>query len=384
MQRDCDQGDADRNGGSCPFVPGFGKVPPHLAGREGHQRAGLACLDSMHKGKPLHESLVMWGPRGNGKTAMLAWIESAARARGIQVVAHSAAEIETPEKLIARVSESAKWTDRIGGFSWKGFQRRARDREADSFDRILARRLRKAPLALLIDEAHTLDLSVGRTILSAVQRFATSDAQLLTVLAGTPGLPDRLGEMQVTFWERSQILPCDRLDERSASNAIRIPFESAGRTITGDALAQVVSASHGYPFFLQLWGKLLWESEGAAAKHVRSSDVDRVRTEFEALRNQLYGLRFRELRRLNLLLEAAAIAEAYGEAQELPGSEIERALEAKLIKQSGSQDEHSVSATIGRLEALGYIWDPGGERTGSYVRGIPSLMDFVLQRVQGS
>lgn len=315
---------------------------------------------------------------------MLAWIESAARARGIQVVAHSAAEIETPEKLIARVSESAKWTDRIGGFSWKGFQRRARDREADSFDRILARRLRKAPLALLIDEAHTLDLSVGRTILSAVQRFATSDAQLLTVLAGTPGLPDRLGEMQVTFWERSQILPCDRLDERSASNAIRIPFESAGRTITGDALAQVVSASHGYPFFLQLWGKLLWESEGAAAKHVRSSDVDRVRTEFEALRNQLYGLRFRELRRLNLLLEAAAIAEAYGEAQELPGSEIERALEAKLIKQSGSQDEHSVSATIGRLEALGYIWDPGGERTGSYVRGIPSLMDFVLQRVQGS
>ena len=225
---------------------------------------------------------------------------------------------------------------------------------------------------------------MGRTILSAVQRLATGNVPILTVLAGTPGLPDHLGEMQVTFWERSQILPFDRLDERSASNAIRIPFESAGRTIAADALEQVVSASHGYPFFLQLWGKLLWQSEGATAKNVRSSDVDRVRAEFEALRNQLYGLRFRELRRLNLLLEAAAVAEAYGEAQELPSSEIERALEAKLIKQSGSQHEHSVSATIGRLAALGYIWDPGGERTGSYVRGIPSLMDFVLQRVQGS
>lgn len=384
MRRDGDQGDADRNGGSCPFVPGFGKVPPHLAGREMHQRVGLACLDSMRKGKPFNESLVMWGPRGNGKTAMLAWVESEARARGIQVAAHSAAEIETPEKLIARVSEPATWTDWIGERSWKGFQWRARDHEADSFHRILARRLRKGPLALLIDEAHTHDPSVGRTILSAIQRFAASDAQLLTVLAGTPDLPDRLGEMQVTFWERSQILPFDRLDEQSASDAIRIPFESAGRTITGDALAQVVSASHGYPFFLQLWGKLLWESEGAAAENVTASDVGRVRAEFESLRSQFYGLRFRELRRLNLLLAAAAVAEAYGEAQELPGSELERALEAKLIKQSSSQGENPVPATIGRLEALGYIWDPGGERAGSYVRGIPSLMDFVLQRVQGS
>ena len=258
-QRD-EQVGAGRRGGRCPFAPGFGEVPPYLAGRQTQQQVCLERLDSMQRDDPFERCLVMWGPRGNGKTSMLAWIESEARARGIQVTSLAAADIETPEKLTARVSGAAKWVDRLGEVSWKGLSWKARDRGSDPFDQVLSRRVRKAPLALLVDEAHTLDLAVGRKILLAVQRLATQGGSILVVFAGTPGLPNRMREMQTTFWEHSRILPFDRREDRDASDAIRIPFESAGRTIAPDALAQVASESDGYPFFLQVWGKLVWGS----------------------------------------------------------------------------------------------------------------------------
>ena len=52
-----------------PFTPGFGSVPPHLAGREG-------LLEDMRrafergKGDP-NLSTIIIGPRGTGKTALL-------------------------------------------------------------------------------------------------------------------------------------------------------------------------------------------------------------------------------------------------------------------------------------------------------------------------
>ena len=58
----------------------------------------------------------------------------------------------------------------------------------------LTARCRKRPLAVLLDEAHTLDLEVGRTLLNTSQQVR-DEAPFLLVLAGTPGLPAHLGSM---------------------------------------------------------------------------------------------------------------------------------------------------------------------------------------------
>ena len=254
---------------------------------------------------------MLWGPRGTGKTAMLVWLAAEARQRNIEVVSLASADIKTNEELVARISGRSGWSERLASVSWRGPQRKARDRTPDFLDHVLLRRVRKAPLALLIDEAHTLDPLVGRTILSTVQRLAGMNAPLLTVLAGTPGLPDQLRKMQATFWERSQILAFDRLGDRDASDAVRIPFEAVGRSITPEALEQAVSESQGYPFFLQVWGEALWDRGDRSSGEVTGSDVEPARAEFEARRDEFYGHRYDELDALGLLPAATAAAAAF-------------------------------------------------------------------------
>ena len=366
-------------GGLCPFASGFGEMPPYFAGRGTQQRAAVKCLDAMRAGGRFERCLVLWGPRGNGKTAMLEWTAREARERGVQVLKYAAAALETQEQLMNRVAGRPRWTERVAEISWSGLRWKPRARVEDALEDILVRRLRKAPLALLIDEAHTLEPSVGRLILNAVQMLASSDGAILLVLAGTPILTDRLAEMQSTFWERSKVLPFNLLSNQDASDAIRIPFESAGRTISAEALAGVVSASNGYPYFLQSWGTLLWSDVGQSAVHVTESDVQRVQSDFDRKRDQFYQLRLRELRRLDLLKAAVAVARAYGSAQDLHASEIAAALEPTIATESTSRDADSVAETISRLESVGFIWQPGCARPDCYSRGIPSLMDYVLK-----
>ena len=359
-------------------------MPPYLAGREVQKRVGLDYLNSMQDGNAFGHCLVLWGPRGNGKTTMLLWIENEAVERGIQVVSLNSADIGKSQDLVMHIVGPRRWFSRLGSISFKGIQWKSHDRIEDALDQVLARRLRKAPLALVIDEAHTLNHAVGKSVLSAVQRLGGNGASILLVLAGTPGLPDHLGSMQATFWERSRILAFDRLQERDAADAIRVPFEEAGRTITSDALAQVVSESQGYPYFLQLWGRILWGSEETTSKAVKASDVHQRRTEFELEQNRFYGLRYRELRRLGLVGAAVKVAEAYGDASKLDSTTIERALEPLVPQGVGQQLTEVVAEMIRRLEAIGYIWDPGADRDGFYVRGIPSLMDYVVGRTRAN
>lgn len=370
--------------GHCPFVPGFGGIPPYLAGREVQKRAGLDCLNSMQDGNACGRCLVLWGPRGNGKTTMLLWIENEAVERGIQAVSLDSAGIENSQDLVLLIAGHRGWFARLGKIALKAIQGKSRDRMAASLEQVLARRLRKAPLALLIDEAHTLNRAVGRSVLAAVQRLGGEGASILLVLAGTPGLPDHLGSMQATFWERSRILELDRLQERDAADAIRVPFEAAGRNISPDAVAQVVSESQGYPYFLQLWGRILWGSEQTPSKAVKASDVYQRRAEFELEQNTLYGLRYRELRRLGLVDAAVRVAEAYGDAPKLDSAKIERALEPLACQGVGQQRTEGAAELIRRLEAIGYIWAPGADRDGFYVRGIPSLMDYVVGRARAN
>lgn len=315
---------------------------------------------------------------------MLVWMESEAKALGIEVRALAEAHLQTERDLVAQLSRPANWLSRLGAIALTGLRGKAPAGKTEGLLQTLQRQSRKAPLAILIDEAHTLDIAVGRSLLAATQRLRGLGAPLLLVLAGTPGLLDHLGTMGATFWERNRILPFDRLKDQDARSAIRVPFEEAGWTISSEVLQQAASASHGYPFFLQIWGKALWGPDESHPSTVTESDVERARTEFESRRNLLYRLRWDELRRMGLLNIAAALAEAYGDKPALSGSCITEILEESLRQEGRPCDAASVTATCSSLVSIGYIWDPRSEAAETYKRGIPSLMDFVLDAVRQS
>ena len=60
-----------------PFRAGPGGLPPCLAGRGPVQAACRAFLAEVRRGCPPPREIVFYGPRGNGKTALLVWIEDA-------------------------------------------------------------------------------------------------------------------------------------------------------------------------------------------------------------------------------------------------------------------------------------------------------------------
>ena len=54
-----------------PFQAGDGGLPPYLAGREYEQDLCLAFVSRLRLGRPPPREIVFYGPRGNGKTALL-------------------------------------------------------------------------------------------------------------------------------------------------------------------------------------------------------------------------------------------------------------------------------------------------------------------------
>ena len=59
-----------------PFTPGAGLIPPFFPGRQEAKRHFKALINRMSQGHPPAKDTILCAPRGNGKTALLAWFES--------------------------------------------------------------------------------------------------------------------------------------------------------------------------------------------------------------------------------------------------------------------------------------------------------------------
>ena len=365
--------------GSCPFNPAFGGVPPYLAGREQEQRSIARDLHELKHGGSAPFAMIIYGPRGNGKAALLQWTQHLALEKGIETMSVASSMINTEDALV-RVLSARRWrTGIIKAASAFGLHLRIGRQRATRIREALGKRVRRRPLLLSIDEAHTLDPEVGRRLLQAAQEVYGDEAGILLMMAGTPDLPKHLRRMHATFWERSSILPLARLEASASADAVRIPLEAANRSISTEALEQVVQESHGYPFFLQLWGKVLWYAVETAERTIGMDDVDRARPEFEKARDVFYTVRYRELRKQQLVAPAAALARAFGNREELTESEVDEVLETVLADGNLPSGPGDIMELITKLHNLGYIWSPGGNLEDRYFPGIPSLMTYVAR-----
>ena len=371
------------------FRPGWGMLPPYLAGRDIQQhelKQALACLQT---GVSPASGKVLIGPRGNGKTALLRWFkqEIERTGSGIDVVWLTpdkipdldalATELAPPERFQSLLPDTLSLSLGVGKLGWELGGRPA------SLSRLLTQRCRKTPLVVLLDEAQNLGTGEGQALLNSAQEIS-AEAPFLLMLAGTPNLSDKLNSLNTTFWERCQpIAGIGRLDADACAAALERPLAEYGISFTSEVLDEVVVESQRYPYFLQLWGKAIWEQVRNSVGRTRKGGVERIdaalfaaaKPEFERNKNGFYAIRYRQLEQTELLPVAREVALTFRERQSLSDSEFRRAITGALPEKPSAEMIKTVSSA---LQGHGYVWAPPDDVM--LEPGIPSLMDYVLAK----
>ncbi len=372
------------------FTPGTGAVPPYLAGRKQEQEYFQDCVEALKDNIPISQDLIIYGPRGNGKTALLGYLQKKTLREEkdkLDILWETPNEMGTLIELSARLTEdSPKLRDRFksGGVSGGvGFAQANIEidlsRPSATVRKILQERCQSNPLILIIDEAHRLQPPIAGALLNASQIVRMEGHPFLLVLAGTPNLRSALGKTNASFWGRSELCPLGRLAPDEAGQAVTVPLEKAGISFVPGVVDEVVGRTHCYPFFLQIWGDCLARSLAQTGQvEVTPEMLHEVEAEANRRRDAMYQTRFDEIRRMGLLSVAESVANAF--IQSGKPTLHERILEEAVARGLSDQDELVTDSRIldnlDQLYQLGYVWRVGRF---DYEPGIPSLMTFVRE-----
>ncbi len=364
-----------------PFVPGYGALPPYLAGRHGEQGELRRLLAYLENGKGAPRSAVLTGPRGNGKTALLRWFQRDIEAgeNDIEVIWLTpseipgldvlATELVPPGRFASLRPETLSFTVGIGRLGWELGNR------PRSLTRLLTERCNQRPLVVLLDETQNLGHEVGHALLNASQSVAAASPFLL-VMAGTPELQAHLNALLATFWNRARQIGIGLLNKDAAAEAVANPLAELAPPITFvDAVLEgVVSQSQCYPYFLQLWGDALWHAaNGACTTRIDEAVVAAAKPAFDLERTTYYEDRRDELKRQGLLEVAARVAPAFRDNDTLSDRELDAAIAAALPAGTSSRD---VLQCQRNLANVGYVWKKPGAGN-AWQPGIPTLMSYV-------
>ena len=127
-------------------------------------------------------------------------------------------------------------------------------------------------LVLLIDELQYVQKEQLAALIAALHRTAQRRLPVIMVGAGLPQLRVQLGNAK-SYAERLFDFPkIGPLSPDDARIAIETPTVNEGESIHSDALEEIVVQTQGYPYFLQEWGKHVWNV--AQASPITTSDVN--------------------------------------------------------------------------------------------------------------
>lgn len=384
---------------SNPFAPGAGTPPPELAGRDELIDAVRVALERIRRGKP-SKSVLMVGLRGVGKTVLLDRMRDEAEATGIHTIRVEAPENRSLPALLApelrqsllRLERSERARDAarralraLAGFA-RGLKVRYQDIEvgldfepepglADNGDLehdlpVLigavgeAAAAAQTALVMFIDELQYVSEDELAALITALHLASQRRLPVALVGAGLPQLRERMGKAK-SYSERLFDFPVvGALTPPDARLAISRPLNALGVEIEQDALDLIVAATHGYPYFLQEWGKHTWDT--AAGSPVTRSDVENATTAvIGALDESFFRVRFDRLtpserRYMRAMAELG------------PGPHRSGDIAARLQRRVTA-----LGPTRAQLIAKGMIWSPGHGDTAFTV----PLFDEFMRRI---
>jgi hypothetical protein len=333
-----------------PYAPGAGQRPPELAGRDDQLRAFAVVLERIARSKP-ERSIVLTGLRGVGKTVLLNALRSAAvRAhwgtgklearpdqrlrRPISAALHVAVrELGHPKSedvdyvlgvIKAFAQRESATTARLRDRWNPGIDVPAVTGRADSGDIEidlvelltdvggLAADVGRG-VAIFIDEMQDLAPEDISALCAACHEISQSGLPVIVVGAGLPHLPAVLSASKSYSERLFKYSRIDRLDRPSADLALQAPAKDEGAEFHEDALEAMYAATGGYPYFIQAYGKVAWDS--APGSPITGDDIRVAAPEAEAeLAVGFFGSRYEratpgEREYLRAMADAAQIAD---------------------------------------------------------------------------
>ena len=312
-----------------PFAPGAGTPPPELAGRDELRETVRIAVARVTRGLPT-KSVLMVGLRGVGKTVLLDKMREDAEAAGAQTIHVEAPEGRSLPALLAPrlrvalllLSRNARAKDlaeralrALSGFA-RSLKVKYQDIEvgvdlapepglADNGDleqdlqvlieaAALAAQAAGSAFILFIDELQYVEEAQLAALVTALHRTGQRRLPVLLVGAGLPQLRGHMGNAK-SYSERLFDFPeIGPLPPPAARVAIVNPLHAEHVEIDTDALELIVDKTHGYPYFIQEWGKHAWDI--APASPIRAADVERASVDVvAALDESFFRVRFDRL-----------------------------------------------------------------------------------------
>ncbi len=382
-----------------PYAPGAGSPPPELAGRDELRETIRIALERVKAGRPT-KSVLMVGLRGVGKTVLLDRMRDDAERSGIHTLRIEAPEGRSLPAILApqlrqallrlsRIEAAKVFAQRalrgLTGFAKAlkvkyqdievGFDLDAEPGLADNGDLEhdlqalmevtgIAAKEAGTALAIFVDELQYVDEEELAALITALHRTSQRNLPVVLVGAGLPQLPGRMGRAK-SYAERLFDFPnVGPLTSDAARIAISKPAIDQGVEITGEALDRIVQETHGYPYFLQEWGKHAWDS--ADASPIELIDVDQgSQAAVAALDDSFFRVRFDRLTPLEKRYLRAM-------AELGPGPHRSGDIADQL-----DREVTSLGPTRSQLISKGMIWSPSHGDTAFTV----PLFDQFMRRI---
>src|SRR5205814_8478059 len=114
-------------------------------------------------------------------------------------------------------------------------------------------------IAVFIDEIQDLGPDDVSALCPACHEISQSGLPVIVVGAGLPHLPAVLSAAKSYSERLFGYQRIDRLDRENADLALRVPAEAEDAAYGEEALAALYAATGGYPYFIQAYGKTVWD-----------------------------------------------------------------------------------------------------------------------------
>ena len=222
-------------------------------------------------------------------------------------------------------------------------------------------------LVLFVDELQYVAEDELAALITSLHRTAQRQLPVALVGAGLPQLRGSMGRAK-SYAERLFNFPeVGPLEDEAARRAIAKPAADAGVDIDDEALTMIVESTHGYPYFLQEWGKHAWDAADASpisAEDVRKASIAAVAALDESFfRVRLDRLTPSEKRYLRAMAQLGPGPHRSGAIAEMLGVKVT-----------------SLGPMRSNLIAKGMVWSPSH---GDTAFTVPLFDEFMLRTIPG-
>lgn len=282
-----------------PYAPGAGTKPPALVGRDEQIESFDVLLERLENGYA-EQSMIITGLRGVGKTVLLDVFREKSEAREWATVeweveknapfgSKMAAQVR---RALLQIAPKARWTDRalraasilksftitvspdggvtagldVEALAGAGDSGALADDLTDLFVALgAAAQEQGTGVIFLLDEIQYLQPSELEALIAALHKCARRSLPITLVGAGLPQIPRLAGEAK-SYSERLFKFPgIGELDAKTdARDALVLPARDLVVEFDWAAVGFIVDYTQGYPYFLQEYGKIVWDEASAS------------------------------------------------------------------------------------------------------------------------